>query len=261
MYNNLGDVNFNGKFRGIPISAKQISSTLIEINVDNNLIPFKKGQTNRVVKLLQSIINNKLNDDAKQKGKNNTAIKKFVLSLELEFENFKSMPVKKKATKKAVTKKAAASRKKVTVKKVVAPRKKIVRRNIEIDSNRPALPKGKRISKNGAVYYEYRENHADNKQTKKKGQMLGINNIRLTRITNDTNGNPRYVVHFLELLNNEENEFLDFSKKYDYALKKAKKIGGRKFHNKQYGGGIVFQSYNTDDLKQDIMDIQNSNIK
>jgi hypothetical protein len=32
----------------------------------------------------------------------------------------------------------------------------------------------------------------------------------------------------------------------------AKKLGGRKFHNKQYGGGIVFESYNTDDLKERI---------
>jgi len=28
------------------------------------------------------------------------------------------------------------------------------------------------------------------------------------------------------------------------ALKLAKAIGGKKFHNKQYGGGIVFQSHN-----------------
>lgn len=53
-----------------------------------------------------------------------------------------------------------------------------------------------------------------------------------TRINNDINGNPRYVFHFLQL-----------SDTYEQALKLAKKIGGRKFHNKQYGGGIVIQSY------------------
>ena len=26
-------------------------------------------------------------------------------------------------------------------------------------------------------------------------------------------------------------------------LEAARKLGGRKFHNKQYGGGIVFQAY------------------
>jgi hypothetical protein len=64
-----------------------------------------------------------------------------------------------------------------------------------------------------------------------------INNDSFTRIKNDINGNPRYVIHFLNLNNDYEN-----------ALKTARKLGGRKFHNKQYGGGIVFQSYNNRDL-------------
>lgn len=59
----------------------------------------------------------------------------------------------------------------------------------------------------------------------------------LTRINNDTYGNPRYVVHFLEL-----------APTYDRALKISRKFGGRKFHNRQYGGGIAFQCYNTPDL-------------
>jgi hypothetical protein len=179
--------------------------------------------------------------------------------------------VKKKVVKKAVAKKKVV--KKAVAKKKIAPRKKTVAKkkvNISydnswgkyLDSQRPALPPGRRIAKTtGIPYTENRANHSDKRQTKKRGQMLGINDIRLTRINNDTNGNPRYVVHFLEFLNDEENEFLDFSKKYDYALKKAKKIGGRKFHNKQYGGGVVFQSYNTDKLKNDIMQIQNSHVK
>jgi hypothetical protein len=35
---------------------------------------------------------------------------------------------------------------------------------------------------------------------------------------------------------------------YEDALKLARQIGGRKFHNKQYGGGIVFQCYGPDDI-------------
>jgi len=62
-----------------------------------------------------------------------------------------------------------------------------------------------------------------------------------TRISNNTNGNPRYVIHYLQL-----------SGDYARAMFLAKKLGGRKFHNKQYGGGIVFESYNTDDLKERI---------
>ena len=61
-----------------------------------------------------------------------------------------------------------------------------------------------------------------------------------TRVNNDVNGNPRYVIHFLNIADNYEN-----------AVKLANKIGGRKFHNKQYGGGIVFQSYSlTDTIKR-----------
>ena len=65
--------------------------------------------------------------------------------------------------------------------------------------------------------------------------------IDFTRVDNDVNGNPRYVCHFLNI-----------SKDYATAVKLANKIGGRKFHNKQYGGGIVFQSYNNDALQNQI---------
>lgn len=83
------------------------------------------------------------------------------------------------------------------------------------------------------------------------------------RINNDINGNPRYVMHFMDILNNEEKSFLPFNKSYEYALKKAKKIGGKKYHNKQYGGGIVFQSYNIDDTEKKVIQLRNTtpNIK
>ena len=65
--------------------------------------------------------------------------------------------------------------------------------------------------------------------------LKGFNMIQpsdFTRIKNDVNGNPRFVCHFLH-----------FSRNYAHALHLAKSLGGRKFHNKQYGGGIVFQEY------------------
>ena len=71
-----------------------------------------------------------------------------------------------------------------------------------------------------------------------------------TRISSDVNGNPRYVVHFLALVPDldtpeiwDEHGIGTISWKYRQAVKRANKIGGRKFHNKSYGGGIVFQSY------------------
>lgn len=77
--------------------------------------------------------------------------------------------------------------------------------------------------------------------------------IEFARINNDSNGNPRYVCHFLNLIKDGECDGIELSKKYEYALKKARKIGGKKFHNKQYGGGIVFQSYNIHKLERDIL--------
>ena len=66
-----------------------------------------------------------------------------------------------------------------------------------------------------------------------------------TRINNDVNGNPRYVVHYLQLADS-----------YERALFLSRQLGGRKFHNKQYGGGIAFQSYNTEILAERIGQIK-----
>lgn len=87
--------------------------------------------------------------------------------------------------------------------------------------------------------------------------------IEFTRVNNDINGNPRYVCHFLNLLTSEEkqkdfsdrSDIFGISNKYAYAVKKANKIGGKKYHNKQYGGGIVFQYYNIDATEKRILEL------
>jgi hypothetical protein len=66
----------------------------------------------------------------------------------------------------------------------------------------------------------------------------------MKRINNDINGNPRFVVHFLSLLNEVESQGLDILQSFDLALKKARKVGGTKYRGKDFGGGIVFTSYN-----------------
>lgn len=75
--------------------------------------------------------------------------------------------------------------------------------------------------------------------------------IEFTKINNDVNGNPRYVCHFLNFIKEDEKA------SYDVAIKRGNKLGGRKFHNKQYGGGIVFQSYNIEDLEKRIVESLN----
>ena len=90
--------------------------------------------------------------------------------------------------------------------------------------------------------------------------------IEFTRIKNSYYGNPRYVIHHTNMLSKSQHN--DISKAYfqkygsyleitshvyDIALKKAKVLGGKKYHNKSYGGGIVFESYNIQDLEQEIL--------
>ena len=76
-----------------------------------------------------------------------------------------------------------------------------------------------------------------------------MSKINCTRLNSDVNGNPRYVCHFLNLIPDLRAGLV---KGYDVAVKRANKIGGRRFHNKQYGGGIAFTSYNIDGVEESI---------
>ena len=59
------------------------------------------------------------------------------------------------------------------------------------------------------------------------------NIVTFKRIKHDTNGNPRHVT-----------SWCGFGfKSYDQAVKAANSIGGSRFNNKSFGGGLVFQSY------------------
>ncbi len=77
-----------------------------------------------------------------------------------------------------------------------------------------------------------------------------------TRVNSDVNGNPRYVIHFLKCCPESWKE--DTSSRYYATCKLMNKIGGRKFNNKQYGGGIVFQSYSLPETIKAIERIKNS---
>ena len=70
--------------------------------------------------------------------------------------------------------------------------------------------------------------------------------IEFTKVKNDVNGNPRVICHWLNFNTST----------YEEALEIAKELGGRKFHNKQYGGGIIFGSvYNTTFLNKKINEL------
>ena len=67
------------------------------------------------------------------------------------------------------------------------------------------------------------------------------------RVNNDINGNPRYMIHFTAFLRDEEREVMNIEKAYIIGLNRAKSIGGKAYTGKEYGGGIVLQSYNLKD--------------
>ena len=157
---------------------------------------------------------------------------------------------KKKATKKAAPKKAA----KKVVKKA-APKKAAKKKHTKYGVVKKHV---RRVAgmKNPESVHKDTKSHNVNIRV-----VSGFEKISFTRINNDSNGNPRYVLHFLNFLNDEERSFLPFAKKYEYALKKAKMLGGKKYDNKQYGGGVVFQSYNTMDLEKKINDLRDKTPK
>lgn len=76
--------------------------------------------------------------------------------------------------------------------------------------------------------------------------------IEWTRLNSDVNGNPRYACHFSELLKEDEYKELGGVNAYALAVKRANSIGGRKYNTSKYGGGLVFQTYNTDSTEKHI---------
>ena len=59
----------------------------------------------------------------------------------------------------------------------------------------------------------------------------------VTRVNNDSNGNGRLVVHYIQIAKYLEATFSSYIS-YTQAVSAS---GGKAFDNKQYGGGIVFQ--------------------
>jgi len=92
-------------------------------------------------------------------------------------------------------------------------------------------------------------------------------NIELLRVNCDSNGSSRYVCHFLNFINESDKEEarrmskefrpFHFPTHYEYeiAVNKARKIGGKRYTAKHYGGGIVFTSNSKEALEQSIIEL------
>ena len=68
---------------------------------------------------------------------------------------------------------------------------------------------------------------------------------RIYRVTNDVNGNPRYVTTWMA-----------FADDYQSALKIARSEGFRVYRGKDFGGGFVAQSYNLESTVEGIIAIR-----
>ena len=81
--------------------------------------------------------------------------------------------------------------------------------------------------------------------------------IEVLRVNNDVNGNPRYVIHFIHVGDRLKTELGDLIKDYDLYMMSlnASGRGFKKYHNRSYGGGIVFQSYN---IQSDLNHLENN---
>ena len=78
-------------------------------------------------------------------------------------------------------------------------------------------------------------------------QIVTLSNgdeITVHQATNNTLGNPRYVVHFLSIADS-----------YDKAIRLAKKIGGSRYRAKSFGGGVVFESFNLRETLDQLMSL------
>lgn len=72
-----------------------------------------------------------------------------------------------------------------------------------------------------------------------------ITTENFTRINNCVNGNPRYVLHFLNIADD-----------YNTALSLARECGGKAYKGKNYGGGIVFSTYSLPNLISELEHIK-----
>lgn len=67
----------------------------------------------------------------------------------------------------------------------------------------------------------------------------------ITRLKQDVNGNSRHAVHFLDLEPDALREVLQrmtLTERYAQVVKLSNALGGRRYHNKSYGGGVAFQA-------------------
>ncbi len=81
-------------------------------------------------------------------------------------------------------------------------------------------------------------------------------NRMLYRQTANKYGHPRFAIHFLKLLKADEvHSDLPLDEKYKMALDRSRVLGGKKYHNKNFGGGIIFTTFDEIELERKITEL------
>lgn len=75
------------------------------------------------------------------------------------------------------------------------------------------------------------------------------NEYTFFRANNDINGNARYVIHFFDVLTDEEKRAIPVLKAYELAALRLKGFA-RRFNTREFGGGFVFHSVNYQDTAE-----------
>ena len=75
-----------------------------------------------------------------------------------------------------------------------------------------------------------------------KVTLSNSKNVTVHQVNNDSFGNPRYVIHYLEIADT-----------YSEALAIIRKIGGKMYTAKWYGGGLVFSTYTLENTLEELL--------
>ena len=71
---------------------------------------------------------------------------------------------------------------------------------------------------------------------------------RFYRVNSDSDGNPRYVIHWTA--------FASYAEGYETALKRAKKLFFKVYKARAFGGGFVISSYNLESTASEIIHLK-----
>ena len=80
----------------------------------------------------------------------------------------------------------------------------------------------------------------------KKFKPRTVAEMGYLKVSNDVNGNPRYVFHVFKL-ENETDKSNRNGMPCNWSLplyQRANEVGAKKYRSKSYGGGVVIQSHN-----------------